>query len=455
MKLSVAKGVHIVEPGDFEPADHWYPRALNSNLHPLVSFFLALSNAQIIERYKRLHPSVDSEQLHGVLHYKPSYFRWAGTDLMHVINREGKRKLTVIETNSCPSGQKSMPLPEYKIESGGYFKLMEQTFKPAVDAHKEEGALALIYDKNPMENVGYASAMADVFDEPVFLAEYHNADNTSVKFIDDKLHIKDEGGKMIPVRAAFRYVTQHPWDRIPEKSKTLLLNPIEACLAGGRNKSQAFQAYSDFNKAYKKDHLNIITPATFLDVELGEFEKYFKQLDGKMVVKVPDSNAGQGVYTVTSPNELKKVLSALSKYPDDRYLLQELILSNYDPESPEAYYHVGTLPDLKGRSYAFDARMMIHSTVDGMRPLAIYSRRSRYPLNEPLAEGVDSWEVYGTNLSVKSTEGWTYDDVRLLLFDVKNFGTLGLGLDELVEGFVQSCMAVQAVDQRAKKMFDQ
>ncbi len=455
MKLSIAKGVHLVEPGDFEPADHWYPRALNSNLHPLVAFFLNLSNHQILERYKRLHPSVNPDRLYEVLHCTPKYFKWAGTDLMHVINHEGKRKLVVIETNSCPSGQKSMPLPSYNVESGGYFQLMQRTFAPAVEAHSEEGALALIYDKNPMENVGYASAMADVFKEPVYLAEYKSLDTAAVQFTDNKLHILGEDGVYVPIRAAFRYVTQHPWDRIPEASKTLLLNPIEACLAGGRNKAKAFQAYTAFNEGAANDGLHIEMPSTFLEVPLAELHAYFKQLGGKMVIKVPDSNAGQGVYTVTSGREFEKVHNILSKFPKERYLLQELILSNYDPEAPDAYYHVGTLPDLKGRSYAFDARMMIHSTAEGLRPLAIYSRRSRFPLNEPLGEEVDSWEVYGTNLSVKSTEGWTYDDVRLMLFDVKNFGTLGLGLDELVEGFVQSCMAVYAVDHKAKEMFDQ
>lgn len=454
MKLSIAKGVHLVEPGDFEPADHWYPRALNSNLHPLVAYFLNLTNYQILERYKRLHPSVDGAQLEQVLHYEPKYFKWAGTDLMHVINHEGKRKLVVIETNSCPSGQKSMPLPSYSIESGGYFKLMQHTFQRAVSDHQEEGALALIYDKNPMENVGYACAMADVFGEPVYLAEYKGADAEAVKFMDDKLHIIGEDGAWVPIRAAFRYVTQHPWDRIPKASKTLLLNPIEACLAGGRNKARAFEAYSAFNEQVGEAGLRINTPTTYTDVALDQLKQYFDKLCGRMVIKVPDSNAGQGVYTVTSSREFDKVYQILAKRPQDRYLLQELILSNFDPELPDAYYHVGTLPDLKGRSYAFDARMMIHSTSEGMRPLAIYSRRSRFPLNEPLADGVDSWEVYGTNLSVKSTEGWTYDDVRLMLFDVKNFGNLGLGLDEMVEGFVQSCMAVQAVDLGAKKMFD-
>jgi len=94
MKLSISHNVHLVEPGDFEPADHWYPRALNSNIHPLVSTFLNLSHKQIAERYLRLNPKADLEAVMSILQYQPKYFRWSGTDMMHVTNNEGNRKLT-------------------------------------------------------------------------------------------------------------------------------------------------------------------------------------------------------------------------------------------------------------------------------------------------------------------------------------------------------------------------
>jgi hypothetical protein len=40
------------------------------------------------------------------------------------------------------------------------------------------------------------------------------------------------------VRAAIRYVTQKPWNRIPPITRTLIYNPVLACLAGGRNKAR-------------------------------------------------------------------------------------------------------------------------------------------------------------------------------------------------------------------------
>ncbi len=456
MQLSIAKNVHLVEPGDFEPTDHWYPRVLNSNIHPLVAYFLNLSSEQLATRYCRLHPQADPEFLTQLLAYQPTYFRWAGTDLMHVTNHEGNRRLTVIETNSCPSGQKSMPLLELNVEQGGYRRLIARTFRPMVEQHGGQGALAVVYDKNPMENVGYAATVADVFDEHVYLAQFNKDDpQPPVRFRDGQMEINAGREGWVPIRAAFRYVTQEPWTRLPQKARTLLLNPIEACLAGGRNKEVAAVAYADFNARYGHHGVDIFTPRTFRNVPYEQLASYYEHFAGKMVIKVPDSNAGQGVHTVTSAAELKRALAALREHPEPGYLVQELIHSNYVPGSDahSLWYHVGTLPDSKGRSYAFDIRMMLHATDEGLRPLAAYSRRARFPLNQPLPEGTPSWDVYGTNLSIKSEEGWTYDDARLMLFDVRNFGNLGLGIDELIRGFVQSCMAVFAVDQHAIRLF--
>ncbi len=80
-----------------------------------------------------------------------------------------------------------------------------------------------------MEANGYSGAMADVFKEPVYLAELytHEKDpDPPVQWRDDVMHVRDAEGKWHPIRAAFRYVTQRPWDRIPMSSKTLILNSV-------------------------------------------------------------------------------------------------------------------------------------------------------------------------------------------------------------------------------------
>lgn len=52
-------------------------------------------------------------------------------------------------------------------------------------------------------------------------------------------HANGAGGQTWErVRAAIRYVTQKPWNRIPPITRTLIYNPVLACLAGGRNKAR-------------------------------------------------------------------------------------------------------------------------------------------------------------------------------------------------------------------------
>ncbi|CAF4703199.1 unnamed protein product, partial [Rotaria magnacalcarata] len=67
-----------------------------------------------------------------------------------------------------------MPTDSYADGNSGYHKFVRLTFLTAIKAAKqsnkmiENGHLAVIYDKNPMENRGYAAAMADIFDEATY-----------------------------------------------------------------------------------------------------------------------------------------------------------------------------------------------------------------------------------------------------------------------------------------------
>ena len=106
------------------------------------------------------------------------------------------------------------------------------------------------------------------------------------------------------VRAAYRYVTQRPWTRIPVLTRTLILNPVLACLAGGRNKMIASKAYEIFNGTLQGSGLGVRTPETIRDVRHNEIPLWVERFGGHAVVKIPYSNAGQGVYTITSREEL-------------------------------------------------------------------------------------------------------------------------------------------------------
>ena len=89
----------------------------------------------------------------------------------------------------------------------------------------------------------------------------------------------------------------------------------------------------------------------------------------------------------------------------------------------------------------------------GFHPLAIYARRAGRPLLDQLDPTQPSWDMLGTNLSYKTPEGeWATDTNRLLLMDRKDFNVLGVGIDDLIEAFVQTVMATVAIDQMAQTL---
>lgn len=439
----------VVTPGSFEPRHHFYSRVLNAQIHPLVSFFLRMSNRRIVHRYCHLNPRVDPSLLEDVLSYVPRHFRWAGADLFCTTTAAGNRRLVVVETNSCPSGNKSMPLPSDDDEQAGYRKLIETAFLPLIAKRKAaSGSLAVLFDKNYMEASGYAAVIADLTGENVLLTPFPDrADDPPARFTDGLLEVRDPSGQWRPIRAAFRYVTQRPWNRIPIRTRTRILNPVVTCLSGGRNKLVAMKAYEIFNAELETSGLQIRTPQTIGDVAKQEVPLWVRRFGGHAVVKVPYSNAGQGVFTIVNQRELDRFMEM--EHPYDRYVVQSLI-GNYVWSSVERagrFYHVGTIPDRHGHIYVADLRVMVCGGANGFRPLAVYARRSRKPLPTRLDESDSSWEVLGTNLSDRQPDGsWVASTDRLLLMDRRDFNMVGIGTDDLIEAYIQTVLASIAID---------
>jgi hypothetical protein len=98
--------------------------------------------------------------------------------------------------------------------------------------------------------------------------------------------------------------------------------------------------------------------------------------------------------------------------------------------------------------------MMVCTTPEGMRPVACYARRARKPLCVNLSDNpeVTSWEMLGTNLSVKNDDEWTTEAQRLLLMDRKDFNQLGLGIDDLIDAYIQTVLSVIAIDKMCERL---
>jgi len=114
-----------------------------------------------------------------------------------VTTATGQRQMIIVETNSCPSGQKSMPLlSEHGEEHGGYSIVIDKTFKDIIkQVPKHLGGLAVVCDKNMMEASGYAAVMAEVMGERVWLAEFYDGDrNAPVRWQNGIMNVRDEAG---------------------------------------------------------------------------------------------------------------------------------------------------------------------------------------------------------------------------------------------------------------------
>jgi hypothetical protein len=448
----------LILPGSFEAHDHWYAKALNATIHPMVNFFLNLEQERVITRYCHLHPTVKPEILRQWLNYEPRFFQWAGADLINVTSASGRRQMVIIENNSCPSGQKSMPLTDDHQEQGNYRWLMDKTFKSFLERRRVlvKGGLAVIFDKNYMEASGYAAVMADLFDEPVHYVPFYKDDkDPAVRFKEGTMYVRAVDGQWHPIRAAFRYLTQKPWNRLPIHSKTRIFNPIVACLAGGRNKMLAAKAYDLFNEELKNSGLKINTPETIRDVCKEQIPDWVQKMGGQAVVKVPYSNAGQGVFTIVNQKELDAFMKLDFDY--DRFIVQSLI-GNYNWSSTTAagkLFHVGTIPNKLGDTYVADLRMMVSATMQGIRPLCVYARRAEKPLVDHLDNSSDSWAMLGTNLSIKKPDGgWDTDTNRLILMDRRDFNRLGIGVDDLIEAYIQSVLSMIAIDKVARELMN-
>lgn len=476
----------LIAADEFHSAEHFYPKVLDAQIHPVVRKLLSSGNNQIATHYCRLHPEVDPAAVEELLMASPDHFRWGGCDLFKVTTESGTENVVVVETNSCPSGQKSMPrdgtsraeaslagkaLTEETQKQAGYRTVMQNSFLPALQqssARNLPGHLAVIYDKNHMEASGYAAALASLTTERVWLVPFHKSDEgdvsksdagsdncnvqQTVRFQDGVLQIND-GHQWINIRGAFRYVTQQPWNRIPPLTRTMIYNPVVVCLAGGRNKLVASKAYDIYNTSMQSAGLHINTPETIVDVRLDEVPMWVQRMGGVAVVKVPYFNAGQGVFTITSQKELDAFLHTKHRY--DHFIVQALI-GNAACSSTSQHgqlFHVGTLRDTASNSYVADLRFMVSAGPAGFFPVAIYARRARKPMQSDLTLDGPSWEMLGTNLSVKQSDSsFSTQSERLLLVDTRDFDQLGFSLDDLIESYVQTVMSVMAIDQMASRL---
>jgi len=423
----------MIGPGKFERTLHYYEKVKNKTLHPTVQTFFSYKQNDFIETYCSNRPFVDKKVLKTLIEYKPKHFFWSGVDLYHVCDDE----MIILETNSCPSGQKSMP----ESKAGfGYLLLMRKFLELAKNKTDVNGSLAVVYDKNHMEVSGYAKQLANCSGETIYFIEIFEGENPHIYWDNGILYIfcKDSG-LYVPIRAAFRYVTQKPWSKIPINSRTFVFNSVLTCLAGGRNKLVAHKAYEKFNSEFENFNIFIRTPKTVCDVVLSDIPLIVRDLEFRAVIKIPYSNAGQGVFTIHNERELDEFMIKAATIPYKNYIVQNLIVSS------------GTKPNNNGDKYVWDLRLMLYFGENGYEPLVSYSRKAECPLG--LENVRHSRDIYLTNLSEKTADGWTTHSERLILLDEEEFPSLNINIENLVDAYFQSIFATIAIDKMADELY--
>lgn len=215
-----------------------------------------------------------------------------------------------------------MPLlQDVQDEYGGYGVVVEHALKPLLaKTDKSIGGIAVVFDKNNMETSGYAEVLAEITKEQIWLVEFYDSDpNPPVRWTaDGVMEVRDQSNTWHPIRACFKYTTQKPWTRFPIQPKTVVMNSILACIAGGRNKALAARAYDFLNAELAGSGLAIHMPETIKNVSKAEIPLWVESFGGQAVIKVPYSNAGQGVYTILGQKELDDFMAVGFSKPFER-----------------------------------------------------------------------------------------------------------------------------------------
>lgn len=452
--MSTLQHARLIRPGHFCARDHFYPKVIDALAHPLIQDFFSLSKDSIASLFCEQYPAVDFKVLSKLLRYPCKYFSWAGTDLVYVQDADESRHMIILETNSCSSGQKHMPTLTNDSKYRGYERLLRSLELNPNNDQLANGNLAVIYDKNEMEASGYASALSELTGKSVFLAPFYEKDADSpVRFSNGVMEVRDVHHYWHPIRFALRYVTQRPWNRIPLQTITKIVNPVITCLAGGRNKLLAHKAYEQFNSKYAPAGLKIKTPRTVCNVKKNDIPKVWNQMGGLAVVKVPYSNAGQGIHMITNAAELENFMTLEETY--EEYIVQSFIGSDWHKQKGMCdYYHLGTSSQNPDERFVFDLRMVVANNQEGFQPVALFSRRAKKPIGS-IQKGSDYWDIFGTNLSYKSSKGdWQTDEGRLIPMTYEGFQSLGIGRNEVIEAYIQTVLSVIAIDQMADDLMN-
>lgn len=149
----------------------------------------------------------------------------------------------------------------------------------------------------------------------------------------------------------------------------------------------ASYAFELFNNELLNSGLEIRSPRTIYNVSKVEIPKIINKMGSLAVIKIPYSNAGQGVYTITNSNDLQEFMNKDHYY--NKFIVQSMIGCHEwfkQKASKNQYFHLGMMPNKKNEVFVNDFRLVIVSTSHGFRPVSIFGRKAHKPLEPVLGK---------------------------------------------------------------------
>jgi hypothetical protein len=420
------------------------PSARGKTPSSLLTTFLNMSNKEIADNYSK-RKLIDKLNIMNLLDYKPKYFFNAGSDLMKV-TQNNETKMLVIEVNSVATG--SMCFPTRDVDHYNQYEyIIENSFIPLVkDIPTEIGVLAMLNDATYLEAHTYSAVISRLMNESVYLINLADDRHYNNYFrFNDYLEV-NINSVWTKIRACYKYVQTKPWLKLPVQSKTFIYNSLLGCLAGGRNKAIASLAYNNLNDELSSQGLKINHPATFINLtKEGVLKQYQERCFG--VAKGLYGNGGHDIFFLTSEKDIDYFKEHSTDFT--KYIFQDLVglKSWFKTNCDGRYFHVGTIwPDRK----VFDLRMCVAYTKNGFRPSAMVARTTKEVLNDNYDEISSFKNVLLTN--VGDELGHTN---QIVILDDFGFKRLGIGIDDLIDGFIQTVLASVAIDKMACKLMEQ
>lgn len=402
---------------------------------------LASSHAALVSAWLRAKPGCDPHQLTTLLGVGAQEFRLSGVDLMPMRSSDGSLTFRVLELNSAPGFAYCMP--GLDAWTHAYVPTI-RALAEGLDETDLAGLALLTESKIPVETDGFGLCLERFTGRPAWVLGPPEIEQAEQAPTDGGVRMRIGSRE---VRGGLRYLHAKPWMRLPPTAVGHFRNGTAIDLKGGRDKVAAHRAFAAFEAAMAPAGLRIDTPRSWIIDDAAALVEALAALveqESWGVSKIRDGNSGFGI-DFFDPSRVTD--RAWPRFP---FVIQEMLSPPaLAPDGCPGLLGARCRGDTDNARYAFDLRAVVHHTLGGFRPLALYGRRAATPLaslrpGTVTAAALDA--ALKVNIAVSTGGGFRLELERLLIGDAVGWHSMGLSVDDARRAMVQAMLATAAVD---------